>query len=642
MRTLLAVLCLATVPHLATAALPPLIPLGDFFRNPENSGYQLSPDGSHLAFLKPWENRMNIHVVPIGAPLTSSKRLTSATERDIAGYAWASDGRLVYIQDSGGDENFRLFAVDREGTNSRDLTPFEKVQVRIIDDLEDDAEHMIISMNQRDARVFDAHRLNIVTGELEMIVENPGNYSSYVTDHAGQLRIATATDGVETSILYRPSESDPFKTILTTNFKESLDPLFFTYDNSKIYASSNIGRDKSAIVLWNPETATEEEIIFEHPEVDVSALLRSDKRQVITGAAFTTDRRGYHFFDEQRKAMQEFLEQKLPGSEVSLTGFSRDETKYLVRTHSDRSLGAYYYYEPATEELKKIAHVSPWLNPDDLAEMKPISYKSRDGLTIHGYLTLPKGVEATNLPVVVNPHGGPWARDHWGFSPDVQFFANRGYAVLQINFRGSTGYGRSFWEASFQQWGKSMQDDITDGVNWLVSRGIADPERVGIYGASYGGYAVLAGLAFTPDLYACGIDYVGVSNLLTFMKGIPPYWEQYLQMMYEMVGNPETQEEMLKAASPVFHVDKIKAPLFVAQGANDPRVVKSESDQMVEALRKRGIETPYMVKDDEGHGFRNEENRFDFYRATEQFLARHLKGRAEDAPPHPTLKTETP
>ncbi|MDG2123878.1 MAG: hypothetical protein P8J87_09290, partial [Verrucomicrobiales bacterium] len=339
----------------ATAALPPLIPLGDFFRNPDASGYQLSPDGSHLAFLKPWKNRMNIHVAQIGTPLADARRLTAATDRDIGGYAWASDSRLVYIQDAGGDENFRLYAVGRDGGNPKDLTPFEKVQVRIIDDLEDDPEHMIISMNQRDARIFDAHRLNIVDGQLDIIVENPGNYSSYVTDHDGKLRIATATDGVETSILYRPTEADPFTAVLTTNFKQSLDPLFFTYDNTKLYASSNIGRDKSAIVIWDPNTAKEEKVVFEHPGVDVSTLLRSDKRKIITGAAYTTDKRGYHFFDDQRSAMQSFLENQLPNTEVSLTGFSKDETKYLVRTHSDRSLGSYYFYEPATEKLDKIA-----------------------------------------------------------------------------------------------------------------------------------------------------------------------------------------------------------------------------------------------------------------------------------------------
>ncbi len=283
-----------------------------------------------------------------------------------------------------------------------------------------------------------------------------------------------------------------------------------------------------------------------------------------------------------------------------------------------------------TKEIKKLTDVSPWLNEEFMADQKPITYKTRDGLTIHGYLTLPKGVDPKNLPVVINPHGGPWARDSWGFNPEVQFLANRGYAVLQMNFRGSTGYGRDFWEKSFKQWGKTMQDDISDGVKWLIEEGIADPKRIGIYGGSYGGYATLAGLAFSPELYACGVDYVGVSNLFTFQNSIPPYWEPFKEMIYEMVGHPQKDSLLLRDASPVFHVDNIKAPLLIAQGLNDPRVNKDESDQMVEALKKNGIDVPYMVKDNEGHGFRNEENRFDFYGAMEQFFFKYLGGRAAE------------
>lgn len=608
----------------------PLIPMRDFFRNPETSGYDLSPDGTHLAFMKPWKSRMNVHVQKIGSEEVT--RVTNAEERDIAGFAWASDSRIIFIQDTGGDENFRLYAVDPDGKNPKDLTPFDEVRVGVIDDLEDDPKHMLISINKRDKRFFDAYRINVDTAELELLVENPGNYSGYVTDHEGTLRMVSTTDGVNTGLLYRADEKSEFKEILKTNFKEALDPLFFTYDNKKVYASSNLGRDKSSIVLFNPETAKEEEVIFAHPDVDVSRLLRSDKKKKITGVAYTTDKRAYKFFDDERAEMQKYLEAQLPGVEVGLADLSKDETKYLVRTHSDKTLGAYYFFDATEKKLSKLAEVSPWLKEDQMAEMKPVSYKSRDGLTIHGYLTLPKGVEAKNLPAIVNVHGGPWVRDHWGFNPEVQFLANRGYAVLQMNYRGSTGYGRAFWEASFKKWGQEMQNDVTDGAKWLISEGIADPERVGIYGGSYGGYATLAGLAYTPDLYACGVDYVGVSNLLTFMKAIPPYWEQFLAMMYEQVGNPDDPEDrkMLEKYSPALNADKIKAPLFIAQGANDPRVVKSESDQMVEGLRERGINVPYMVKDDEGHGFRNEENRFDFYRAMEEFLATHLNGRKEE------------
>ena len=309
---------------------------------------------------------------------------------------------------------------------------------------------------------------------------------------------------------------------------------------------------------------------------------------------------------------------------MAIISENKAEDTFLVATYSDRTPGTRYLYHAKADKLVKLGDHNPHINPADMATMKPVTYTSRDGLKIHGYLTLPSGREAKNLPVIVNPHGGPWARDSWRFNPEVQFLANRGFDVFQMNFRGSTGYGRKFWEASFKQWGLTMQDDITDGVQWLIKEGIADPKRVGIYGGSYGGYATLAGVTFTPDLYAAAVDYVGVSNLFTFMKTIPPYWAPFLKMMQEMVGDPEKDKALLTASSPVFHLDKIKTPLFVAQGANDPRVNKNESDQMVEGLKKRGIEVQYMVKDNEGHGFHNEENRFDFYGAMEGFFSKHL------------------
>ncbi|HES59843.1 MAG: S9 family peptidase [Calditrichaceae bacterium] len=603
----------------------PLIPMKDFFKNPTKTSFKLSPNGEYLAFLQPWGNRMNVHVQKIGEE--KEIRISSATERDIRSFFWANNERIAYVQDKGGNENYHLFAVDIDGGNLKELTPFENVRVTVVDDLEDDEEFMLIGMNKRNPQIFDVYRINIVSGEMEMIAENPGNVMDWQTDNNGVLRVAVATDGVNSSILYREKEDDSFKTVLTTNFRETLEPLFFTFDNQYIYASSNLGRDKQVIVKYDVANAKEMEVLYQHPDVDVSNLLRSKKRKLITGAMYVTDKRHYHFFDEERKDLQKILQQKLPDYEVVVTSMSKDETKVMVRTFSDKTLGAYYFYNTETGEFKKLVDISPWLNEEHMAEMQPIKYEARDGLTIHGYLTLPKGVAPSALPVVVNPHGGPWARDNWGFNPEVQFLANRGYAVLQMNFRGSTGYGREFWEISFKEWGKSMQDDITDGVNWLIKQGIADSTRIGIYGGSYGGYAVLAGLAFTPDLYACGIDYVGVSNIFTLMQTIPPYWEPIREMFYAMVGDPEKEKELLTAASPLFHADKIKAPLFVAQGANDPRVKKAESDQIVNALKERGVEVQYMVKENEGHGFGNEENRFDFYGEMEKFLGQHLGGK---------------
>ncbi|MGZ5032036.1 MAG: S9 family peptidase [Usitatibacter sp.] len=618
---LIAASLLMPVPALQ-AAPAQQVPLRDFFKNPEQTGHQISPDGKYLSWLAPYERRLNVFVRPVAGG--AATRATSETARDIAGYFWKGD-RILYVKDFGGDENFHVVSADMKGGDLKDLTPGEKVRADIVDILYDDDAHIIVSHNRRDPKVFDVFRTNAKTGEEKLIAQNPGNITGWQTDHAGRLRMASTTDGVNTSLLYREKEGDEFKSILTTNFKEQVNPLLFTFDNRKIYVASNRGRDKAAVFVFDPQTAKEGEMIFEHPDVDVERLTYSRKRKVLTTAPYITWKIERKFLDKESEAIFRDVESKLPGYEIQFVSTNRAEDKYIVATSSDKSRGKRYLYDKATKKLEFLADVSPWLPEAELADMKPIQYTTRDGLVINGYLTLPKGVAAKNLPVVVNPHGGPWARDVWRFNPEVQFLANRGYAVFQMNFRGSTGYGRKFWESSFKQWGKTMQDDVTDGVQWLVKEGIADPKRIAIYGGSYGGYATLAGITFTPDLYAAAVDYVGVSNLFTFMKTIPPYWKPYLEMFGEMVGDMEKDKELLASASPVMHVDQIKTPLFIAQGAKDPRVNKDESDQMVAALKKRGVEVEYMVKDNEGHGFRNEENRFEFYEAMEKFLSRHIK-----------------
>ena len=603
-------------------ALVPKIPLRDFFKNPEKTAYQISPDGKWISYLAPYERRLNVFVMPRSGGVP--KRITGETARDLAGYFWKSNDRIIYLKDKAGDENFHLLSVDLNGENLKDLTPFDSITVQVVDELEEQPDEMLIGLNKRNKEIFDVYKINVKSGEMKLAAENPGNITGWVTDHDGNIRVASTSDGVNTSLLYRENEKDTFKTILTTNFKESISPLFFTFDNKYLYVSSNLNRDKSAIVKYDIANGKEMETIFEHPEVDITDLNFSKKRKVLTSINYTTWKRQRKFLDKHTEDIFTSLQFKLPNYEIVLTSENKNEDIYTVRTYSDRSLGACYIYEVNSDKLTKLADISPWLNENDLCEMKPITYTSRDGLTINGYLTLPKGKDPKNLPVVINPHGGPWHRDLWGYNPEVQLFANRGYAVLQVNFRGSTGYGRKFWEASFKQWGKKMQDDVSDGVKWLEDKGIADPKRVAIYGGSYGGYCTLAGMAFTPELYACGIDYVGVSNLFTFMKTIPPYWKPFLEMMYEQVGDPEKDKDLLMAASPVFHVDQIKSPLFVIQGAKDPRVNIDESNQIVEALKKRGIDVPYLVKENEGHGFHNEENRFEAYEAMENFLQKHL------------------
>lgn len=603
------------------------IPLEDFFRNSERSGYQISPNGEFISFMAPYKNRMNVFVQPRKS--TEAKQLTFETERSVAGYMWADNERLLFMKDTGGDENYQLYGIKSDGTDERAYTNFPKVRVGIIDDLEEVPDEIIIAMNKRNPEAFDPYRLNLRTGELQLLAENPGNYQGWMTDHDGKLRSVTAiVDGVNTQILYRDTEDEPFRAVLTTNFKDTVSFLDFTPDNKKVYAATNLGRDKTVLVLMDPSTCKEEELLYENEKYDISNISYSRRRKKLIGVFCTGHKDPVrHYFDEEARLIRERIQNHFPGKRFGTADEDKSETKRLIYVGGDRTRGTYYYYDTETDEMTKIADTAPWIKEDDMVEMLPVTYKTRDGLTIEAYLSLPQGQtldKARNLPVVVNPHGGPWARDTWGYSPEVQFLCNRGYAVFQMNFRGSTGYGRNFLESSYKQWGQTMQDDITDGVEWLKSKGIADAKRIAIYGGSYGGYATLAGVTFTPDLYACGIDYVGVSNLITFMQTIPPYWRPMLEMMYEQVGNPEQDKEMLEAYSPALHADKIKVPLLVAQGANDPRVNKAESDQMVAALRARGIAVEYIVKDNEGHGFHNQENRFDFYRAMESFLAKYL------------------
>ena len=608
------------------------IPLEDFFKNPEKSSYQISPDGSFYSFMAPYKNRMNIFIQKISD--SSATQLTFEEARDIAGYFWPNNEQIVFLKDEGGDENFHLFGVNIDGSNSVSFTDFDGVRAQIIDDLPDQKDFVVIGLNKRNNQVFDPYRLNLKTGETSMLAENPGNIQGWMFDHDGKLRIATAiVDGVNQSILYRENEEDEFKTIITTNFKEGFNPQFFTFDNKNIIGSSNLGRDKSVIVEFDPITAKEVRVLYANDDYDVNGVGYSRKRKVITAAYFESWKSERHYFDSTSKAIFEKIQKQLSGYEIGITAINKDENIIILRTYSDKSLGSYYIYNSNDDKMEKIVEVSPWIDENEMSNQLPIDYQSRDGLKINGYLTLPKGYNmenAKNLPVVINPHGGPWARDSWGFNPEVQFLANRGYAVLQMNFRGSTGYGRKFFEASFKKWGREMQDDITDGTQWLIDKGIADSTRIAIYGGSYGGYATLMGLVKEPQMYAAGVDYVGVSNMFTFMKTIPPYWEPMLEMMYEMVGDVEKDSVMLREVSPVFHVDKIKAPLFIAQGKNDPRVNVDESDQMVKAMKDKGIKVEYLVKNNEGHGFRNEENKFDFYRAMEKFLNTQLSKKDTD------------
>lgn len=611
--------------------IAPRYELRDFFQNPQRSAYALSDDGSMIGFLQPINvghaTRLNVFVQPLdqGKPVGAPKQVTYETERDVDGFFWKGPNTIVYAKDFNGDENYHVLAVDAQTGESKDLTPFEGARAGIQDDLEDDPDHLLIAHNARNPEAFDVYRVNIHTGEQQAVAQNPGNIIGWQTDHQGTVRLAIASDGLHTAVLHRRHDADEFSVIIQTDFRTDVNPQFFDKDNQRFYALSNRGRDTAALVLIDPNQPEQEQLIFENAKYDLLGAGYSRLRHVLTAAYFEADKLHYHFFDEISAIRHQRLKDLLPGYEVSLQSATRDEKTFVVAAYSDRTPGHRFIYHDETQQLHHLGEINPKLNPAHMASMRPIRFTARDGLEIHGYLTLPVGMEPRDLPVVVNPHGGPWARDSWGFNPEVQFLANRGYAVLQINFRGSTGYGRRFWEASFGQWGLSMQDDISDGVAWLLKQGVADPNKLAIYGGSYGGYATLMAICKTPDVYAAAIDYVGVSNLLTFMQTIPPYWRPLLEKMYTMVGHPEKDRERLEATSPALNAQHIKTPLFIAQGAQDPRVNKAESDQMVNALKARHVEVEYMVKENEGHGFQNEENKFEFYERMEQFLEQHLQ-----------------
>jgi dipeptidyl aminopeptidase/acylaminoacyl peptidase len=625
--------CSTTTPLVENRAAPPQqFPIRDFFSNPERAYFRLSEDGKTLGFMQPvaegdGKRRLNVFVQKLegSQPVGEPRKLTSETARDISIYYWKGSGTILYEKDFGGDENFHVVAVDVKTGRIADLTPGEKVRASIQDDLPEDADHILVAHNRRNAEVFDVYRIDLRTGKEELVAQNPGDIVSWQTDHAGRVRMAARSTGLDTITLYRPDEKSDFKPIITTDYKTEVNSTFFTADNSKVYMISNRGRDKKALVVIDPARPDAEEVLFVDSEVDAAGADWSRARKRLTMAIYEKDRTERKFFDPYMESVFARLKAKLPDMQFNLQNSTKAEDKFIVAAFNDHTPGARYIYDVRADTLSKLGDINPKIPAEAMAPMNPVRYRSRDGLTIHGYLTIPVGREPSNLPCIVHPHGGPWARDTWGYNPEVQFLANRGYCVLQMNFRGSTGYGRKFWEASFGQWGLKMQDDITDGAQWLIAQGIADPKRIGIYGGSYGGYATLAGVVYTPDLYAAAVDYVGVANLFTFMNTIPPYWKPFLPKFQDMVGHPEKDAERMRATSPVMHADRIKTPLFIAQGARDPRVNKAESDQVVEALKKRGVEVQYMVKDNEGHGFRNEENQFEFYEAMEKFFAQHLK-----------------
>ena len=619
--------------------LPLLIDRQTFFGDPEIASAQLSPDGERVAFRKPYRGKMNVWVKGGDEPFDAAEPVTADTTRPVSSFFWTQDSeRILWIQDKGGNENFHLYAADPDAETKTDLgvppaddlTPYENVRAQVIDVLENTPGEILVGLNDRDPQYHDVYRLDLETGERTLLRKNTEQVGGWETDLGGTLRLATRqTDEGGTEIL-RVRE-DTLVSVYQCSFEETCSPVRFHKDGERVYMQTNKGQDLQRLVLFNPQTQ-ETELVAKDPEgeVDFGGAIFNDNTEKLAATVYVGERQLVYPKTESFEQTYQTLEQKLPDGEIGITSSTEDFRMHTVSVQRDVNPGATYLFDRESGTVEKLYESRPELPSQHLAKMKPITYEARDGLKIPAYLTTPKGATSTNLPVVVMPHGGPWSRDTWGYNPYAQFFANRGYAVLQPNFRGSTGYGKEFLNAGNEKWGTgAMQHDITDGVQYLVEEGIADPDRVGIFGGSYGGYATLAGLTFTPDVYAAGASYVGPSNLVTLLNSIPPYWAPIRNRMFKRVGNPddEADRKRLKAQSPFFHAENIDDPLLVIQGANDPRVKKQESDQIVVAARENDVPTQYLVAPEEGHGFRKENNRLAVAAQLERFFGEHLGGR---------------
>lgn len=627
----------------ATSGLPPLIDREIFFGTPEIAGAQISPNGKYLAFLKPWKGTSNVYIKGVEEPFSAARLLTTESKRPVLGYFWSRDSKYVlYVKDNDGDENYNVYAVDpqarpaagAEAPAPRDMTGIKGARVQIVEIPKSDPDVIYIGLNDRDKAWHDLYKLKLSTGEKTLVRKNTEKISGWVFDLQGNLRLAVRVADNGSNEILRV-DADKFSPVYSCAVDETCAPLEFDHDGKRLYLQTNKGEniDLIGLALLDPQTG-KTELVESDPmkRVDLGGVAFS---QVTDELAFTTyieDRVRLSFKDKGFESDYKWLQSKLPGMEVALGSRTLDEQIWLVSAHSDVEPGITYIFDRKGHKLEKQYAIREKLPRESLARMEPVRYKSSDGLEIPAYLTLPKGVPAKALPTVIFPHGGPWGRDFWGYNGYAQFFANRGYAVLSPNFRSSTGYGKKFLNAGNQQWGRLMQDDLTAGVKYLEDKGISDPRRIGIFGGSYGGYATLAGVAFTPDLYAAAVDLFGPSNLLTLLDSIPPYWEPVRKMFYLRMGDPTTPQgkELLKERSPLTSAEKIKTPLLIAQGANDPRVNHAESEQILVALRDRGFPVEYLLIPDEGHGFARPVNNMASIMATEKFLARYLGGRYQE------------
>jgi len=617
--------------------LPPLIDRELFFGDPEIAGGELSPDGTFISFLKPLNGVRNVWVKRTDEPFDKARPITDDTKRPISGYFWSRDSKYVlYIQDQAGDENFNVYAVDPRAAppagalvaTARNLTDVKGVRAAIYALPKKDPDTIYIGLNDRDKAWHDLYSVRISTGERTLVHKNDARIASWKFDLDGHLRLAQrAAENGDTEILR--VDDGGFSKIYSCSVFEECNALEFNRDGQRVYTLTNHGKDVdlSKLVLLDVQSGHEEFVESDpHKRVDLASVFFDPDTDAFIGTSYIDDKVRIAWRDKAHADDYQFLLRKMPGYVVSSIRGTRDGQLWLVTFGSDVEPGVTYLFDRHTKALTFQYRLRESMPREHLAHVRPIRYRSSDGLEIPGYLTLPVGIAPKNLPLVVIPHGGPWSRDTWGYHPSAQFFANRGFAVLQPNFRASTGYGKKFLDAGNHEWSRKMQDDLTWGVRHLISQGIADPKRVAIFGGSYGGYATLAGVTFTPNLYAAAVSAVGPSNLITLLNSIPPYWEAGRRSLYARVGDPQTPagRAQLAKQSPLNFADRIRTPLMVVQGANDPRVNKSESDRIVIALRDRGFPVKYLVATDEGHGFATPLSNIAMFAEIEEFFAAHL------------------
>lgn len=633
-----AVCGLLVVAFHANAQQPdPLIPRSVLFGNPDKAAVRLSPDGTWISYLQPTDGVLNVWVAPVDEPL-NAKPVTNDANRGIRRYQWAYDSRhVIYLQDVGGDEDWKVYSVDVATGEERCLTPYDKIAANIQHASSDFPSEILVAINNRNPQLHDVHRINVATGESELVAENPG-FLGFVTDDQfrvrqalqflrdGSLQIFTRTGDGE----WQPTDTIPQTDSLTTS------PVGFDHSGEIQYLIDSRGRETAALVEINHETG-EKRVLFEDPRADVSNVIVHPATGRVQAVASNYAREEWTVLDESIRDDVEFIKGRTRG-DFQITSRTLDDSTWLVALTRDDGPVEYYLYAPADHDLTYLFSNRKALENQPLTRMHDVVVKARDGLNLVSYLSLPRwhdsdgdGRPGEALPMVLLVHGGPWARDTWGYDPLHQMLANRGYAVLAVNYRGSTGFGKSFINAADGEWAGKMHDDLLDAVSWAVREGIADPDRVAIMGGSYGGYATLVGLTLTPDVFACGVDMVGPSSLVTLMENIPEYWYPFLPQLTTRVGDPSTEEgrAALLKRSPLTYTDRITKPLLIGQGANDPRVKQVESDQIVQAMQANGIPVTYVLYPDEGHGFARPENNLSFFAVSEAFLATHLGGRYE-------------